>query len=316
MKYKELIHVVSFSGGRSSAFLVYQMEVARKKYGWNVVYIFTDTGVESPKTYKFIRDVVKHWGINLVILRAKVNPTLHKGNSYEVFTPNDLMDTSVMPPFEPFFSIMKKYGTPNISGPFCSDRMKKDVSQAYCRDHFGKGNYITWLGIRSDEKTRLKGNRSGIKYLADLIEIEKPDVVNWWKQQPFDLELDEEEGNCLLCIKKSIPKLALAMKKNPGFYHQWIYHIADPSVREKPGYDKKVMYRGHLSLEGIAKLYENTPEDEIQSAVSKGKRFDTSSCSESCESFKADDVDFDEVDAELYRQFHDELNLKQLVFTI
>ncbi len=203
-----LTHVVSFSGGRTSAFLVHLMERARKEYGWNVKYIFTDTGVEHPQTYVFIRNIVKFWGIDLIILRAVVNPELGKGNTYQEYTVNDLMNSSVMPPFEPFMSMMKKYGTPTAFGPYCSERMKKDVTERYCKEHFGK-NYITWLGMRSDEPKRLKP-KAGIKYLADLIEVDKQDVLEWWTHQPFDLQLEEQEGNCLYCVKKSTAKLALA----------------------------------------------------------------------------------------------------------
>ncbi|MEZ8329152.1 hypothetical protein AB6C40_15080 [Vibrio splendidus] len=41
-----LTHVVSFSGGRTSAFMVWLMERARKEFGWDVRYIYCDTGTE------------------------------------------------------------------------------------------------------------------------------------------------------------------------------------------------------------------------------------------------------------------------------
>ncbi|EJN3583877.1 phosphoadenosine phosphosulfate reductase family protein, partial [Escherichia coli] len=55
-------HVVSFSGGRTSAYLILLME-QRRKAGENVHYIFMDTGCEHPLTYRFIREVVKFWDI-------------------------------------------------------------------------------------------------------------------------------------------------------------------------------------------------------------------------------------------------------------
>ncbi|MBD2815963.1 phosphoadenosine phosphosulfate reductase family protein, partial [Xenorhabdus sp. Flor] len=62
-----MINVVSFSGGRTSAYLVYLME-QRRKQGEDVRYVFMDTGAEHPKTYEFIRDLVQHWKIDLVCL--------------------------------------------------------------------------------------------------------------------------------------------------------------------------------------------------------------------------------------------------------
>jgi 3'-phosphoadenosine 5'-phosphosulfate sulfotransferase (PAPS reductase)/FAD synthetase len=32
----------------------------RRRTGWPVQYIFMDTGAEHPKTYEFIRNIVKH----------------------------------------------------------------------------------------------------------------------------------------------------------------------------------------------------------------------------------------------------------------
>lgn len=72
-------HVVSFSGGRTSAYLVHLME-QRRKAGEDVRYVFMDTGAEHPGTYKFIREVVSNWGIDLICLRVDVNPELGKGN--------------------------------------------------------------------------------------------------------------------------------------------------------------------------------------------------------------------------------------------
>ncbi|ECH8657212.1 hypothetical protein OY08_05925, partial [Salmonella enterica subsp. enterica] len=54
--------VVSFSGGRSSAYLVYLME-QRRKAGEDVHFTFMDTGAEHPATYQFIRDLVSDWNI-------------------------------------------------------------------------------------------------------------------------------------------------------------------------------------------------------------------------------------------------------------
>jgi hypothetical protein len=305
---EKLTHVVSFSGGRSSAVLVYLMEIARQRFNWRVKYIFCDTGVEHPQTYRFIRNMVKFWGIDLIILRLKVNPELGQGNSYEVFEPNDLMDSTKMPPFQPFFDCLVKYGVPTIAGPYCSERMKKDVFNAYCKDHFGKGQFVTWLGMRSDEPTRTKP-KEGIRYLADLIDIEKADVIRWWKKQPFDLELDEFEGNCLFCVKKSTQKIAAVIRTNPNFYLMWKYYIKSAQVRIKEGYDKNIMYRGHMSLNGISTMYEGYSDEEIISRLISSRREDVGSCSESCEAFHPEtELDFKAVNESLYLEFSDKLS--------
>ncbi len=316
---KKLIHVVSFSAGRSSAYLVYLMERARREFGWIVHYVFCDTGVEAPATYAFLRNCIKHWDLydRITILRADVNPVLGEGNSYKIFQPEDLMNTVKMPPFEPFMSMMQKYGTPHIGGPYCSERMKKDVFDAYCKDRFGKKNYVTWLGIRADEPARLKP-KPGIKYLGDLVDHDKQDIIEWWSHQDFDLDLDEWEGNCLFCIKKSTAKIALAAKQNPGFLNMWKYKLKDQSIREKDGHDKLIMYYGNISLDGIATMYADHSEDEIRSRMRVQKRTESGSCSESCEAVKhtGDEINFDVVHTEVYKQFEEELELNQFEFDL
>lgn len=309
---KRITHVVSFSGGRTSAYLVHLMEKARKVLGWDVKYIFCDTGVEHPQTYVFIRNIIKFWGIDLIILRADVNPTLGIGNGYIQYEAKDLMNSEVMPPLEPFFSMLKKYGTPNAFGPYCSERMKKDVAEKYCKEHFGK-TFVTWLGMRSDEPKRLK-SKAGIKYLADLVDVDKQDINEWWSRQPFDLQLEEQEGNCLFCIKKSTAKIALAAKQNPHFLRLWKYIINSNEVREKDGFDKTIMYRGNLSLDGISQLYADKSESEIRLNMKSAKRFETGNCAESCEAFRLDgrEINYEIVNDDLYCEFEEQLSQFEL----
>ena len=69
-------HVVSFSGGRTSAYLAYVMEQKRRNDGWDVSYVFMDTGAEHPKTYEFVKNVVEHFGIELTCLRTRADTPL------------------------------------------------------------------------------------------------------------------------------------------------------------------------------------------------------------------------------------------------
>lgn len=102
-------HVVSFSGGRTSAYLVHLME-QRRKAGENVHYILMDTGCEHPLTYRFIREVVKFWDIPLTVLQVDINPELGQPNGYTEWEPKDIQTR--MPVLKPFMDMVKKYGTP------------------------------------------------------------------------------------------------------------------------------------------------------------------------------------------------------------
>lgn len=275
--------VVSFSGGRTSAHLVYLKNKERLN-GKDIHFLFMDTGAEHPATYQFIRDVVAHWGISLICLRVVVNPVLGEGNGYRV-----VPITEIGPDLQPMRDICEKYGTPYIHGAFCTRTMKMEVFERYCRDVFGKGNYHTWIGIRSDEPKRLKA-RKGVSYLADISDVEKQDIISWWKTQPFDLGIPEHLGNCVFCIKKGINKLALAARDEPEMAEQFWQLITDPSVRvvERRQQENKIMYRGNNSLESVIALFADHSREEIAATIRNTGGEESGSCTESCEAFSCD----------------------------
>ncbi|MDU4943855.1 MAG: phosphoadenosine phosphosulfate reductase family protein [Mixta calida] len=263
-------NVVSLSGGRTSAYLAHIM----KEQDPDTEFIFMDTGAEHPKTYEFIRNIVKHWKIRLTCLRVVPNPEMNKPSTYEI-----LSIDQIGPDLEPWKRMLSKYGHPYVGGAFCTDRMKTVPFIKYCDEHFGRGNYTTWLGMRIDEPKRTSP-KPGIRYLAEISDFEKQDVIEWWQEQPFDLEIQEHLGNCVFCIKKSLQKVALATKDEPELATQFIQTLQSFDV--KPD---KVMYRSNNSLEQVIALFSDTGRDELASRMTSMRQYDTGSCSESCEAF-------------------------------
>lgn len=277
------INVVSFSGGRTSAYLVHLME-QRRIAGEEVYYTFMDTGAEHPKTYEFIRSVASSWNIPLVCLRVEINPALGEANSYRIVDIND-----IGPDLQPWRDISSKYGTPYFGGPLCTRAMKTEVFQRYCTDQFGKDGYHTWLGIRADEPKRLK-ERERVNYLADISPFEKEDILEWWKSQPFDLQIPEHLGNCVFCIKKGLNKIALAARDEPELAADFWKMITDPSVRVVDGrqHDGEIMYRKHHSLESVIALFSEHSREEIAATIRGNGGYNSGSCSESCEAMSCD----------------------------
>lgn len=263
-------NVVSLSGGRTSAYLAHIM----KDRDPETEFIFMDTGAEHPKTYEFIRNIIKHWKIKLTCLRVIPNPEMNKPSTYEI-----LSASQIGPDLEPWKRMLRKYGHPYVGGAFCTDRMKTVPFIKYCDERFGRGNYTTWLGMRIDEPKRITP-KPGIRYLAEISDFEKQDVIDWWRDQPFDLEIQEHLGNCVFCIKKSIQKVALAAKDEPELAANFIHTLQTFDV--KPD---KVMYRSNNSLEQVIALFSDTGRDELASRMTSMRQYDTGSCSESCEAF-------------------------------
>ena len=291
-----MINVVHFSGGRTSGFMVWLFEQRRKAEGIDVKYIFCDTGAEHPKTYEFIREIVKRWKINLTCLRADVIMDKGVGVTYKVIGLGECKQDLI-----PFHDICKKYGTPNINVPLCSQRLKSIPAIKYCNDKYGKKNYLEWLGMRIDEPKRIKNTEDQldmfqkrkklperlqrIRYLAEISDFTKEDVIDWWGDQNFDLEIDEHLGNCVFCYKKSTKKVALATKDEPEMAKKFIemVNMDDIAMRPTQKDHPEIMYRGHHSLDSIIKTYNDTDSVKNKQNIYKSKSFDTGSCSESCE---------------------------------
>ena len=283
---KEKIHVVSFSGGRTSAYLTWLIEQKRINEGIKTHYVFMDTGMEHPKTYEFIRNVANNFNIRISCLRLKVNPILGKGNDYTQVSLNDICCD-----FKPWNDMILKYSTPTFKMPFCTARMKSEIFKKYCDKWFGKYNYYTWIGIRSDESHRIKDGDSSIKYLASISNFYKKDILNWWSNKSFDLDLPEYLGNCIFCVKKGLNRIALAAKCEPELAEQFNKTVIDKHVRILPNktHPNEIMFRQYNSLQDIINLYKNVSKEHLINSlhISKVK---TESCEESCEVFTNDEI--------------------------
>ena len=316
-------HVVSFSGGRTSAYLCHLMI---EKFGREAVdFVFMDTGAEHPKTYEFIKKCVEHFGIELVCLQADFNQPLGKGHTYKIVDVNDLKQDLVNGPYA---QMVKKYGVPTVKSAWCTSRMKEETHDKYCSDMFPNGDYTTVIGMRADEPKRYFGKTawnaisahpyerqefhkiflgksdlwiapnarevlalrkkalqaSNIKYLCEYSDFSKSDVNDFWSGMPFDLEIEDHLGNCVFCIKKSVGKIALAQRDEPKMESKFNQMIKNGSDRLSTGEIKKgVMYRGMHSLKSIKVVYQDSTRDEIKSSLRSMR--DDSACSESCEAF-------------------------------
>jgi len=301
-------HVVSFSGGRTSAYMVYLIESMRKSGEWTepVEYIFMDTGAEHPKTYEFIKKCVEHFGIELTCLHGDFNQPVGTGHSYKVVSIDDCKHDMINGPFA---QLMKKYGLPTVMSAWCTSRMKEETHDKYCNDKYGKGKYTTWLGIRADEPRRLRiGKTPHLRYMAEITDFEKEDVLDFWKGMPFDLGIQEHLGNCVFCIKKSVNKLALAARDEPELAADWIAAIEAGSDRLNNPIEKQtdglfvetytqhikkgVMYRGSNTMESIIAKFALHSREEIYDSIRSMKRKESGGCTESCEAFASEQLDW------------------------
>jgi 3'-phosphoadenosine 5'-phosphosulfate sulfotransferase (PAPS reductase)/FAD synthetase len=135
--------------------------------------------------------------------------------------------TRMSPEGGAFEAMIQKYGIPGPGRAHCTRELKANAIASYLRS-IGWDDYTIAIGIRPDEERRAdeeairKANQGHkVKFIYPLIDYwyhDKQDVNDWWEEQPFNLQLQEHEGNCAWCWKKSFPKHARLLNERPEIY--------------------------------------------------------------------------------------------------
>lgn len=276
-------YCISFSGGRTSAYMT-KMLLDHWSDRYEFFVTFANTGLEHPKTLEFIHNCDKVFGFNTVWIEAVVHHGERIGNGFKVVTYETASRNG-----EPFESAIAKYGVPNAAFPQCTSRLKLEPMAAY-RKHLGLPKDVrTAIGIRADESRRVKRNSTELRIEYPLVDewpIDKEGVLLWWEDQPFDLEIEEFEGNCLGCWKKSKRKLFMQIDKDPSVF-DWHKRIEAKysNVGRQPC--RRVFFRNDTSTEELFVEHARVMHNYRRQA-----QFDWESggCSESCEVFETEDA--------------------------
>ena len=251
--------LISFSGGRTSAYMAYWIKNEWKdRYKYEIAVVFANTGKEKEATLEFVEKCDKLWNLGVVWVEAimffgliingkrhtfslqnyervvrklkKLGYTDNFINSIERFDAPALHKVvefkTASRNGKPFEDTIKKYGIPNQSFPHCTRVMKLVPIQSFAKRELGWEKYFTAIGIRKDEPQRLNWERAKKERLLYPLALNNPktksDIALFWSKQPFNLELKSFEGNCDFCWKKAFRKLMTIHKENPEIYKWWL----------------------------------------------------------------------------------------------
>jgi 3'-phosphoadenosine 5'-phosphosulfate sulfotransferase (PAPS reductase)/FAD synthetase len=226
--------VCSFSGGRTSAFMA---NLLLQNHDRNdLLFVFANTGKENIETLEFINECDKRWKLEVVWLEAKVNPERGKGTTYKIVDFETASRNG-----EPFAAVNAKYGIPNKNFPHCTRELKEIPIRKFVIDTCGRNKYKMAIGIRADERTRINRSRAEknnwIYPLNDDFPTSKKMVRDFWNNQEFDLRLEDYEGNCDLCWKKSLKKRQRILSEKPQLGDWWeSEELKDEYVFDRDGY--------------------------------------------------------------------------------
>lgn len=209
--------VISFSGGRTSAYMTYRLLKDWKGRYNNTYVVFSNTGQEHEKTLEFVNLCDTKMGFSSYWIEASVNPEPGKGTGFRLVN-----YSSASRDGQPFEAVIAKYGIPFSKSPHCTRELKEYPIRSFVRSlGLKNGEYDMAIGIRADEVDRVNlggMETKGLIYPLVSWGIKKQDVLEWWSHQDFDLEIPEHLGNCVWCWKKSFKKLATVYRENPSYF--------------------------------------------------------------------------------------------------
>lgn len=208
---------ISFSGGETSGFMSkWLLDNKAHEYD-EVVCLFANTGQENEETLRFVQRCDEAFDLNVVWIEADIDPENREKGGFRVV---DFW--SARRKGEQFEEVIKAYGIPNTDWPHCTRELKTRPMTKYLRSIGWKsGTYDVAIGLRADEMDRMdsKAKEYRLWYpLIEDVEMTKPRVNWFWRDQPFRLRLKGYEGNCKWCWKKSPRKLMTLMNEKPEWF--------------------------------------------------------------------------------------------------
>lgn len=225
--------VISFSGGRSSAFMLYKiLEAHDGVLPDDVIVTFANTGKEMPQTLDFVQACSDNWNVPIVWLEYDGRTRKQNSKNYD-YKYKVVDHKTAARNGEPFARIIQDVGQlPNAINRWCSGQLKIRTIKRYVIDQGFEIPFLTMIGIRADEKRRAikihnKINESQDNY-CPMYEAghTKWFVSLFWENSNFDLELPNDGGinnwgNCDLCFLKGRSIRNSIIQARPDLVDWW-----------------------------------------------------------------------------------------------
>lgn len=214
--------LISFSGGRTSAFMLHQIVQAHGgTLPDDVRVVFANTGKEREETLRFVHECGTRWGVHVHWVEWRDSP-----DGFDIVSFNSASRNG-----EPFARLIAKRNfLPNAVTRYCTTQLKVRPIGKLAQS-WGWSKWTSVIGLRYDEGHRvlkaIARNDAGKDRWRTAMPMSKAkhtraDVMEFWAQQPFDLGLMGYEGNCDLCFLKARAKIQTIMRERPGTADWWI----------------------------------------------------------------------------------------------
>ena len=231
----DLPAVVSFSGGRTSGFMLRHILDAHGGQPPGLRVCFQNTGLEHAATYNFVQECGSRWEVDITWLEYDLDE--EGKHSYQIVDYETASRNG-----EPFTKLIEKKGyLPNPVARLCTVNLKMRTMDRFIKEEpgFAEG-YTNAVGLRADEPRRvhrMRNDNSREEVVCPMFDAghTEADVLAFWKQQPFDLMLPlagNMAGNCVGCFLKGRDKLEALMLEMPEYFGWWekAEQISPPSA--------------------------------------------------------------------------------------
>ena len=222
--------LISFSGGRTSAFMLKQIIDAHGGTLPDDIYVtFANTGKEMPETLDFVQACSEHWDVKVHWLE------LEMADERPVYRTKEVTYETASRDGKPFEALIgRRSYLPNPVARFCTAELKIRRMKDFMWKIKGYKHWDNVLGLRYDEPRRVSSSRNASDRerwgnLMPMYEAKHTvkDVLDFWQKANFDLTLPSIDGqtlagNCDLCFLKGRKTLTKLIKERPDLTTWWI----------------------------------------------------------------------------------------------
>ncbi|KZK92540.1 MULTISPECIES: phosphoadenosine phosphosulfate reductase family protein [unclassified Pseudovibrio] len=210
---------IALSGGRTSAYMLYQILKANGDLPERVKVLFQNTGREMPQTLDFVKEIGERWSVDIIWLEYQSAEPLFRAVDY----------ASASREGEPFEALIATRAyLPNQRARYCTAELKERTATRYLKA-LGWQKWSSAVGIRADEPHRIgKTRKERWTQWTPLAtaNVSRKDVAAFWKGRNFDLQLPNVGGNCWLgncdgCFLKSEANIAALTRDYPERANWW-----------------------------------------------------------------------------------------------
>jgi 3'-phosphoadenosine 5'-phosphosulfate sulfotransferase (PAPS reductase)/FAD synthetase len=203
---------ISFSGGRTSAYLLWRVLQSNNGLPEDAIVCFANTGKEEEATLEFVRDCGLNWGVKIHWIEytdAEKTKDRFKIVDFDTASRNG-------EPFEQL--IVKKKYLPNPVARFCTSELKIIAIDRFLKS-IGINEYTTAVGIRADEQRRAAKMKDKLTPLI-AANVDQSDVQKFWQENTFNLGIPFANGitplgNCDLCFLKGKSQITSLIADKP-----------------------------------------------------------------------------------------------------